>query len=285
MSTVVAPAPAHTPPSITRSTRPSIIPNTSIPLRQVGWPEMLALVEISGWLSIVTRSLAILQRAWRSASRPVLPVTLSGTLAEAGTMMVSGPGQKRRARIKKRLLNSLASSSAITMSLTSNGSERCVSRPLARKTPATAPRLNGSATSVYKASVGTATTLPRRTAAAARSSTSGWGSSGLTSTKSVAMNSLFSTGPDGLGNFDGQLVAAEWRAQLHPLHEGPRTGDHLLGDRDAFSPGLVSTVGQPHPLHKFFGHRHAQFIHHEIRVAVAGERPNSANHRDFETFD
>ena len=39
------------PPSSTRSTRPSIVPNTSMPLRQVGWPEMFALVEISGWPS------------------------------------------------------------------------------------------------------------------------------------------------------------------------------------------------------------------------------------------
>ena len=38
-----------------------------------------------------------MDRDWRTASRPVLPVTFSGTLAEAGTMMVSGPGQKRRA--------------------------------------------------------------------------------------------------------------------------------------------------------------------------------------------
>ena len=41
---------------------------------------------------------ATLDRAWRRASRPVLPVTFSGTFAEAGTMTVSGPGQKRRAR-------------------------------------------------------------------------------------------------------------------------------------------------------------------------------------------
>ncbi len=39
------------------------------------------------------------------------------------------------------------------------GSERCGSRPLASKTCVTARRLNGSATSVYSASVGMATTL------------------------------------------------------------------------------------------------------------------------------
>src|ERR1019366_7086269 len=32
------------------------------------------------------------EREWRSARRPVLPVTLRGILAAAGTMMVSGPG-------------------------------------------------------------------------------------------------------------------------------------------------------------------------------------------------
>ena len=73
------------------------MPKTSMPLRQVGRPEMFALVAISGWLSIATSWLAIFERECRSASRPVLPVTFSGTLAEAGTMMVSGPGQKRRA--------------------------------------------------------------------------------------------------------------------------------------------------------------------------------------------
>ena len=74
------------------------MPKTSMPLRQVGWPEMLALVEISGWFSSVDQlDWRPRERDWRSASRPVLPVTFSGILAEAGTMMVSGPGQKRRA--------------------------------------------------------------------------------------------------------------------------------------------------------------------------------------------
>src|SRR5260370_17878443 len=47
-STVVAPAPEQRPPSSTMSTRPSIVPNTSMPDRQVGCPEILALVEIKG---------------------------------------------------------------------------------------------------------------------------------------------------------------------------------------------------------------------------------------------
>src|ERR1035438_1437004 len=93
---VVAPGPEQVPESSTRSTRPSIVPKTSMPLRQVGLPERLALVAISGWLSMASNWQAILERGWRRASRPVLPVTFSGTLAEAGTMMVSGPGQKRR---------------------------------------------------------------------------------------------------------------------------------------------------------------------------------------------
>ena len=81
-----------------------------MPLRQVGRPEMLALVEISGWFSMAINWLATLEHDWRSARRPVLPVSLRGTLADAGTMMVSGPGQKRRARMKNRLLNSEANS-------------------------------------------------------------------------------------------------------------------------------------------------------------------------------
>ena len=74
-----------------------MVPNTSMPLRQVGWPEMFALVAISGWSSRSSSACAIAERDCRSASRPVLPVTFSGTLADAGTMMVSGPGQKWRA--------------------------------------------------------------------------------------------------------------------------------------------------------------------------------------------
>ena len=85
---------------------------------------MLALVEISGWFSAAISALAIFERGCRSARRPVLPVTFSGTRADAGTMMVSGPGQKRRARMKKRLFSSEARSSAAMASATSSGSER-----------------------------------------------------------------------------------------------------------------------------------------------------------------
>src|SRR3954471_12429125 len=46
--------------------------------------------------------------------------------------------------------------------------------------------LKGSATRVYRASVGTATTRPLRISAAARSSASGAGSRGSISTRSVA---------------------------------------------------------------------------------------------------
>jgi hypothetical protein len=42
------------------------------------------------------------ERGCRSASRPVLRVTFNGTRADAGTMMVSAPGQNRRARMKNQ---------------------------------------------------------------------------------------------------------------------------------------------------------------------------------------
>src|SRR3974377_834539 len=99
MSTVVEPRPAQEPPSTTRSTRPSIVPKTSIPLRQVGLPDTFALVAMSGWLSTLISPLAPQDRDCRGASRPVLPVTFSGILAEAGTIMVSGPGQNLRDRM------------------------------------------------------------------------------------------------------------------------------------------------------------------------------------------
>ncbi len=55
------------------------------------------------------------------ANRPVLPVTLSGTFADDGTIIVSGPGQKWRAKTWKRVERSLASSSAMNVLLISIG--------------------------------------------------------------------------------------------------------------------------------------------------------------------
>ena len=43
------------------------------------------------------RAAGILARDCLTASRPVLPVTFSGTFEEALTINVNGPGQKRRA--------------------------------------------------------------------------------------------------------------------------------------------------------------------------------------------
>ena len=57
-STVVAPRPVTAPPSSTRSTLPSITPNTSMPLDKVGCPERFALVEMSGWLSLSSIAVA-----------------------------------------------------------------------------------------------------------------------------------------------------------------------------------------------------------------------------------
>ena len=68
-----------------------------MPLVHVGWPEIFALVEISGCASRSSSALATLDVDWRIASRPVLPVTFSGTRDDAGAMIVSGPGQKWRA--------------------------------------------------------------------------------------------------------------------------------------------------------------------------------------------
>src|SRR5262249_17275994 len=97
MSTVVAPGPVVGPPSNTRSTRPSMIPNTSIPAQQVGLPEILALVETSGCVSLSSNALATREVDCRIASLPVFPVTFSGTRDDPGTMIVNGPGQNLRA--------------------------------------------------------------------------------------------------------------------------------------------------------------------------------------------
>ena len=49
MSMVVAPGPLHVPPSSTKSRRPSIVANNSMPLEMVGCPDILALVAIRAW--------------------------------------------------------------------------------------------------------------------------------------------------------------------------------------------------------------------------------------------
>ena len=67
ISTVVAPGPVHSPPSNTRSMRPSIAANRSIPLVQVGSPEMFALVAMSAW---PTRSMIALASFDRTCRRP-----------------------------------------------------------------------------------------------------------------------------------------------------------------------------------------------------------------------
>src|SRR5271157_6118091 len=124
------------------------------------------------------------------------------------------------------------------------------------------------------------TTLPRRTAAAARSRISGWGSSGLISTRSVAIAMRFSARADGLRHVQGHLVTAKGRAQLYTLDEVADTRDHLAGDSNAFLAGFFGVVHAAHALHEFLGNGHAQLVDHELGVAVAGERPDAANHRN-----
>ena len=114
--------------------------------------------QVKGDLQAIEQAVELIAKA----RRPVFPVTLRGTLAEAGTIMVSGPGQKWRARSWKREDTYLASSSAMKTPLINSGRERWISRPFAAKTRPTAFRFSGSATSTYSASVGMAITSPRR---------------------------------------------------------------------------------------------------------------------------
>ena len=94
ISTVVAPGPLIAPPSRTKSTRPSIVPKTSIPLRQVGFPDRLALVAMIGISRRSIKRLETVALAQRTASRPVFPVTLSGNFEAAGNDDCQRPGPK-----------------------------------------------------------------------------------------------------------------------------------------------------------------------------------------------
>ena len=58
---------------------------------------MFALVAIRGWERQSISAVATFEEDWRRARRPVFPVAFNGTFAEAGTIIVSGPGQKWRA--------------------------------------------------------------------------------------------------------------------------------------------------------------------------------------------
>src|SRR5262245_51210130 len=127
-----------------------------------------------------------------------------------------------------------------------------------------------------------ATTRPFRSMAAARAMAAGSGCSESISTKSVATR--ISSGPDGLGDIDRHLVSSEGRAQLNALHHFAHARGHLLGDRDAFGAGFVGVVHFAHPLHEIFRDGDTQLIHHELGVAVAGERPDSADYGDLEAF-
>jgi hypothetical protein len=109
-----------------------------MPLWIVGSPDMFALVAISGCPIFSIMAFKTGDFACRSANRPVLPVTFNGTFAAAGTIIVSGPGQKCLARMKNLLVNSLARSSAINMSEIARGRERTESLPLEAKTLPTA---------------------------------------------------------------------------------------------------------------------------------------------------
>ena len=71
-----------------------MVPKTSIPLRHVGDPLMFALVPISGLPTLSINPATTTDFDCRNAKRPVFPVTFNGTFSDAGTIIVSGPGQK-----------------------------------------------------------------------------------------------------------------------------------------------------------------------------------------------
>ena len=205
-------------------------PKTSMPDRAVGMPDILALVPISGCPSFSINARAVFEFGTRKARRPVLPVTRRGTRADAGTIRVKGPGQNLRPRIKKRDDVSLHSSSAIMMSDTSSGNERCASLPLATNTLPTACKFSGSATSAYKR-VG----WNRHQAAFAddvggsRNRLLRW--LVLLDFEEIGGHFLLLLPiPDGFGDLNRHVVTAKRRAQLDACHQAFRPQHHLLCD-------------------------------------------------------
>jgi len=69
-------------------------------LVQDGWLERLALVPVTGESAAWIRAVAMRESAQRSATRPVLPVTLSGRRCVASTTSVSAPGQNLCASVR-----------------------------------------------------------------------------------------------------------------------------------------------------------------------------------------
>jgi len=84
-------------------------------------PWRLAEVAVIGSPKLSTTARGMAASGTRKATLPVLAVERSGSLQPAFTMMVSGPGQKRRASRWKRLLSSPTRSSAMMRSLTRMG--------------------------------------------------------------------------------------------------------------------------------------------------------------------
>src|ERR1700733_1530258 len=82
-----------------------------------------------------------------------------------------------------------------------------------------------------------------------------------------------------------QLVTPEGCTKLHALHHGLNALHHFASDCDTGLAGFLRVVGPAHPLHEAFRHRYAQFVYHELRVAITCQWPNATNHGDPEALN
>ena len=112
--------------------------STSLALDAGGWPVRLQLVPVIGVPDSLINWRA---RLWSGILRPTVPVlavTDSGTWSNAGTTIVSAPGQNLDARSASILLKDVVNSVIISKSLTSNGTGVPGFLPFTSKTCCTA---------------------------------------------------------------------------------------------------------------------------------------------------
>src|SRR5260370_28469636 len=92
------------------------------------------------------------------------------------------------------------------------------------------------------------------------------------------LNAHSAGGPQSFQYVHGGRIAALWRADLRTLHHVANCDEHLAGDGDPFLARGLGGSRPRHPLEDGIGHRDAEFVLHEFRVASTDQRPYACNH-------
>ena len=168
------------PPSRMSSTRSPSDACTCWALVGLTWVNRLALGAAMGTPAARSRANATGWAGIRTATASSPAVATSGTCAALGSTRVSGPGQKAAARRSAAGGQCRVSARAAATSGTWAMTGFHAGRPLAVYTATTASGSSALAPKPYTVSVGNATSFPRRSSAAACSTTTGSGLFGST---------------------------------------------------------------------------------------------------------